>query len=244
MNGSEGEAIVPGRTRWSSSRDVIVGGAAVLATVLASPVLRRFYNRRGATPDEVSRPLPGDPLVTKPKLGYTRAVTIDAPADRVWPWIAQMGQGRGGFYSFDTLENLIGCGIHSVATVLPEHQDIAEGDLVRSGRDAYPCWVVMDVDPPHHLVLQGAGTPARVAVPATVEEVPPKGYAASTWQWVLDPIDGGRGTRLVVRQRCTYSPGQAVLWHLVEPLNFVMEREMLRGIKARAEAMVGEADVG
>ena len=158
-----------GRTRWSPLRDVLVGGAAVVATVLASPVLRRVYNRAGATPGEVVSSLPGDALVKAPKLGYTRAVTIDAPPNRVWPWIAQMGQGRGGFYSFDTLENLIGCGIHSVATVLPEHQQIAPGDLVRSGRDSYPCWVVMAVDPLHHLVLQGAGTPAKVEVPATVD---------------------------------------------------------------------------
>ena len=93
----------------------------------------------------------------------------------------------------------------------------------------------MDVDAPHRLVLQGAGTPAEVDVPEIVEQVPDHGYAASTWQWVLEPADGGRRTRLIVRQRCTYSPRQVVLWRVVEPLNFVMERQMLRGLKDRAE---------
>lgn len=177
----------------------------------------------------------------RPKLGYTRAITIDAPPERVWPWLAQIGQGRGGFYSFDGLENLVGCDIHSVEHVLPEHEELGVGDVVRSGQDRHICWVVMDVDPPHHLVLQGAGTPADVQVPDVVDEVPARGYAASTWQWVLEPIDGGRRTRLVVRQRCTYSPRQTVLWHVVEPLNFVMEREMLVGLRARAEHREGVA---
>lgn len=224
-----------GRTRWSPLRDVLFGGSLAVVTVLGSPVLRGWYNRWGATHDELTRPLPGDALVKDPKLGYTRAITIETPPQAVWPWLAQIGQGRGGFYSFDSLENLIGCGIHSAAEILHDHQDLAVGDLVRSGRDSHACWIVMNLDPPHSLVLQGAGTPANVAVPEVVDEVPDKGYAASTWQWVLDPIADGRCTRLIVRQRSTHSPRQAVLWRIVEPLNFVMEREMLRGIKARAE---------
>jgi nitroreductase len=157
-----------------------------------------------------------------------------------------MGQGRGGFYSFDAVENAIGCGIHSVDEVLPEHQELRPGDVVRAGRDTYPCWTVMAVDPPHHLVLQGSGTPAQVEVPEVVDEVPDRDYVASTWQWVLRPVDDGRRTRLIVRQRCTYSPNQAVLWHVVEPLNYVMEREMLRGVAARAEhlARSGAAPTG
>lgn len=98
----------------------------------------------------------------------------------MWPWLAQIGQGRGGFYSFDTLENLVGCGIHSAATILPDHQDVQTGDLIRSGKDTYPCWIVMDVDPPRRLILQGAGSPAAVEVPEVVDEVPASGYAAST----------------------------------------------------------------
>ena len=222
------------RNRWSQIRDLAVGGAAAASTLLASPVLRRWYNRWGATDEELRRSLVGDGLVKHPKLGYTRAITIDAPPERVWPWLAQIGQGRGGFYSYDGLENLVGCDIHSADTLLPDHQEITVGDIVRSGRDRHVCWIVMDVEVPHHLVLQGAGTPASVDVPDVVDEVPARGYAASTWQWVLEPVDDRTRTRLVVRQRCTYSPRQWLLWRIVEPLNFVMERRMLLGIRDRA----------
>ena len=222
--------------RGRALRDVAVGGLQVLLAVISSPLSRHWYNRWGATDEELNRPLPGDELVKHPKLGYTRAITIDAPPERVWPWLAQIGQGRGGFYSFDGLENLIGCDIHSADQILPDHQSPSAGDIVRSGQDHHVCWVVMDLDPSHHLVLQGAGTPAEVEVPDVVDDVPDKGYTASTWQWVLEPLDGGRRTRAVVRQRCTYSPRQVVLWRIVEPLNFVMERRMLQGLKARAEA--------
>jgi hypothetical protein len=226
--------IMSDRTGSSLLRDVVVGGSVAAWTLLASPFLRRRYNRWGAEAGELTRPLPGDELVPHPELGYTRAITIEAAPDQVWPWLAQIGQGRGGFYSYDGLENLVGCDIHSADRVLPEHQDLAVGDIIRSGQDRHICWVVMELDAPHHLVLQGAGTPAAVEVPPVVERVPERGYAASTWQWVLEPA-GGRRTRVIVRQRCTYSPRQALLWRVVEPLNFVMEREMLRGIKARAE---------
>lgn len=214
---------------------LVVGGATVIATLVAARVMRRWYNRDGATAEELARPLPGDDLVPNPKLGYTRAITIQAPPDDVWPWLVQIGQGRGGFYSHDTIENLIGCDIHSTDEILAEHQHLDVGDIIRSGPDSYPCWVVMNIEAPHRLVLHGAGTPNDVEIPDIVDEAPPKGYAASTWQWILEPTADGARTRLLVRQRCTYSPAQAILWHIVEPLNYIMERRMLRGIKARAE---------
>lgn len=228
---------LPTRTRTAAPSQLLAGGALIAGTLAGAPVLRRRYNRWGATDEELARPMPGDELVVDPKLTYTRAITIDAPPEDVWPWLVQYGQGRGGFYSYDAVENLIGCDIHSTDEILPEHQHLAVGDLIRSGgRDTFPCWIVMQVDPPSTLVLQGAGTPAAVDVPEIVDEVPERGYVASTWQWLLEPVDDGRRTRLLVRQRLTYSPNQSVLWHVIEPLNFVMERKMLLGIKARAEA--------
>lgn len=231
---------VPSDRRTASTigtqlRDLVVGGAQIVGVLLAAPVLRRWYNRWGATPEELTRHLPGDELVLDPKLGYTRVVTIDAPPSDVWPWLVQLGQGRGGFYSFDVLENLIGCRIHSTDRILPEHQHLERGDLVRSGPERYPCWEVLEVEPPHHLVLMGAD-PDTLRAPPVVAMIPPKGYVASTWQWVLQPVAAGTATRLLVRQRLTYSRNQALLWHLVEPFNFVMERRMLLGIKQRAES--------
>ena len=83
--------------------DVIEGGAKIAAAVLTDPVLRGWYNRWGATPAEVSAPMPGDELVPQPKIASTRAITISVPPREVW--LAQIGQGRGGFYSYDALEN-------------------------------------------------------------------------------------------------------------------------------------------
>jgi hypothetical protein len=174
----------------------------------------------------------GDDLVPHPLLGYTRAITIDAPPDQVWPWLAQMGQGRGGLYSFDGLENLVGCRIHSADHLLADAQQLGAGDLIRLGPVGYPCFRVDEVEPGAALVLVGADPrpPHAAAAPGS-----PTGIA--TWQWHLRPTPDGRGTRLVARQRLSYppKPGPSIMWHLVEPVAFVMERRMLRGIKQRAE---------
>jgi hypothetical protein len=220
----------------STLHDVVVGGAQVAATTLSAPIVRRRYNRWGATDDEVAAAMPGDLLVAEPRMTYTRALTIASSPDRVWPWLAQIGQGRGGLYSFDGLENLVRCDIHSVDRILPEHQDVAAGDLIRMGPPGYPCFRVHAVDPPGSLVLIGADPkPPHAAAQADS----PSGV--STWQWQLRPADGGRATRLIVRQRLTYPDGQALLWHLVEPVAFVMERQMLRGLRDRAEARAATA---
>lgn len=217
-------------------RELVGGGAQVLGTLILSPLLRHRYNRWGATRAEVDGPMPGDELVPEPMLGYTRAITIDAPRGDVWPWLAQFGQGRGGFYSFDALENLVGCRIHSTDRLLPGHQDPRPGDLIRSGPEGkrYAAWQILDVDAPRHLVMMGAD-PETMEAPPVPDRIPDRGFAASTWQWALRPLGDG-ATRVVVRQRLAFSPRQRMLWRFVEPLNFVMEREMLRGIRRRAEA--------
>jgi hypothetical protein len=158
-------------------------------------------------------------------------VTVLAPPEEVWPWLAQMGQGRGGLYSYDVLEDIVGCDIHSADTVLPEHQQLDVGDLVRLGPDGFPCYRVAEVDPGRSLVLLGADakTHETARPPILPDEL------GATWQWSLVPLAGSRATRLVVRQRTTYPPGQSLLWHLVEPVSFVMERAMLLGIRDRAE---------
>src|SRR2546427_12872918 len=85
--------------------------------------MRFRYLRWGTTDREVRDPLAGDDLIPNADMIATRAITIHAAADRVWPWIAQLGQERGGFYSYDWLENLVGCNIHSSNRILPEWQD-------------------------------------------------------------------------------------------------------------------------
>jgi hypothetical protein len=200
--------------------------------MLTAPVSRRWYNRWGATPAEVAGGMPGDELVPCPKMTSTRAITIGAPPWDVWAWLVQIGQGRGGFYSFDALENLLRCDIHSVGQIMSELQELQEGDLILLAPAEAPCYRVTMVERPNVLVLAGADPKTRAVqpIPASSEEL------ASTWQWVLRPTEGGRGTRLVARQRYSYPRRQSVLWHLIEPVDFVMERRMLGGIKSRAEA--------
>ena len=122
----------------------ITAGAAAVYVLLA----RRWQLRWGATAQELAGPLPGDELIAKPDLTATRALTVRAPAARVWPWIAQLGQGRGGLYSYDFLENLIGCNIHSTDRVVPEWQDVKAGDQVglhpRTPRSRWPPWTQGD----------------------------------------------------------------------------------------------------
>jgi hypothetical protein len=210
--------------------DAVRGGSAIAYTLVGSPWLRERYNRWGASQQEWLDAMPGDDLVPQPVLLSTRAVTIDAPPSAVWPWLAQIGQGRGGLYSFDALENLMGLDIRSADTLLPESQQLTPGDLVRLGKPGSPCFWVMSLDAGRSLVLVSAD-------PATGEPVPTpvRDGTGATWQWVLRPIRGGTATRLVSRQRNTHPRGQRMLWRLVEPIGFVMERRMLLGIKERVE---------
>lgn len=212
------------------ARDIVFGGVQVVGTMLAAPLLRGRYNRWGATVSEVTAPMAGDDLVPHPRLGYTRAITVNAPPEAVWPWLVQIGQGRGGLYSFDGLENLARCDIHSVDRIVTEHQQLDVGDLVRMGPEGYPCFRVAHLGAPTELVLIGAD-PRPPHDPGTADA--PTGVA--TWQWLLHPLDGGSRTRLLARQRLVYPNRLSLVWHLVEPVGFVMERAMLRGIRERAE---------
>lgn len=97
----------------SFGTNTALGAVQVAAMLLTAPLSRLWYNRWGATAEECEKALPGDELVPHPRIASTRAITIQAPPAAVWPWLVQMGQGRGGLYSYDGLENLIGCDIHS-----------------------------------------------------------------------------------------------------------------------------------
>jgi hypothetical protein len=228
---------------WRPSPGVLagVGGGAWLAVaVITAPAARHWYNRWRATPAEAAGAMPGDDLIPHPKMTSTRAVSIGAPPAEVWAWLAQIGQGRGGFYSYDVLENLARCDIHSAGHIIPEFQPLHPGDLIRLAPGQAPCFRVATAEPSRVLVLAAADpvTHAVRPVATTPDEL------GSTWQWLLRPVDGGQGTRLLARQRYSYPARQSVLWHLVEPVSFVMERRMLLGIKARAETHVAAGLAG
>jgi len=191
-------------------------GAAVTAGVYATAIRPRVLGW-GATPEEVRARMPGDELVPKPNLVSTRAVGIDAPPGDVWPWLVQMGSGRGGAYTYDWIENLFGLDMHSADTILPEFQSLAVGDTLPLGSKG-PVMRVMEFEPERALVFQSNDL-------------------AWVWAFTLRPAAGG--TRLVSRNRIL-TPGSSVVggalyrW-VMEPGSLVMERKMLQGIRQRAE---------
>jgi Polyketide cyclase / dehydrase and lipid transport. len=187
-----------------------------------APFVRRWQLSWGAAREEATGTLPGDGILGGADLIATRAVTIDAAADRVWPWIAQLGQGRGGFYSYDWLENLFGCDIHSADRVVPQWQRVAVGDEVKLHPEM--SLTVASVEPGRSLILRG-GVPMG-------STPPPYDF---TWAFVLRDAPGG-GTRLIVRERYRYEHWWALL--IVEPVSmvsFLMSRRMLRGIRCRSQ---------
>jgi hypothetical protein len=177
----------------------------------------------GATPAEQAIALPGDEVGTSPAAYFTRAITIDAPADRVWPWLVQIGQDRAGFYSNDWLENLFGGDIHNASVIRAEWQSRQVGDKVPMAPRGY---------------LGGAMDDATVTVIRVLE--PNQLIADTPGRFVLLPIDD-HTTRLLVREAyAANTPGgggagvvvRSLVW---DPLHFVMVQRMMRGIKERAE---------
>jgi hypothetical protein len=153
----------------------------------------------------------------------TRAITVRATVADVWPWIAQLGQGRGGLYSYDRIENLLGCDIHSADRIHPEWQAVQVGDEVRLAPEM--ALIVAVADPPRALVLRGGDLPMGSL----------RSPFDFTWAFTLHPVPGV-GTRLVVRERYAYRSWWAAL--LVRPTSLVsavMSRRMLRGIRDRVE---------
>jgi hypothetical protein len=205
------------RCRYAAGVSTI--GVAVAVYILFA---RPRHLRWGASARECEASLPGDDLIVSPDLVATRAITVRASAGRVWPWIAQLGQGRGGFYSYDFLENLAGCDIHSADRIVPEWLDIKIGDEIKLAPAVG--LEVIALEPGRSLVLRG-GVPAGTAPP-------PYEF---TWAWVLrDEPDGT--ARLLVRERYAYTrPWARFLVEPVEAVSFVMSQKMLRGIRDRAE---------
>ena len=215
----------------AASRLVLLGAALYGAYVA---FVRPWHLRWGAADAEVERALPGDELVADPRLSATRAITIAAPPDGVWPWIVQIGQMRGGFYSYDWLEILLGLGIESTDRIVPELQRLEVGDRVPLSQVS--AMTVAAIEPGRSLVLRARMHPltARAVAPGDRHAGT---YVDGSWAFVLEPI-GERTARLIVRFRADYRPlvlGGLFVHGLLEPAHFVMERRMLQGIRERAE---------
>lgn len=214
----------------------VVGVAGVVCVAAYARFVRPWHERWGATDDEVGAVLPGDDLVADPLSQTTRAVSISARREAVWPWVVQLGADRGGFYSYDWLEDLFGLGIHSADRIVPEWQERAVGDLVPADARGRGGWYVVDLRPDEALVLQVANPDA--GRPLRRDEL-------LRWEflWTFALFDGADGTsRLLVRERVAFgSPITRMLMAPVGLVSFVMTRKMLLGVKARAEASSGSA---
>jgi hypothetical protein len=204
-------ALVRGRRPRPAA--LLAVGAALAYRIELQPWMRSW----GATIVERTRTLPGDELVAEAGVQTTHAVTIQAPVEEVWPWLAQVGQDRGGFYSYQWLENLAGCELRNADRVHPEWQRREVGEKV----PLHPlnALAVTVFEPNRALGLEGWGV------------------------FVLEPA-GERATRLIARGRIPAGLPSLVYEAMVELPHFLMQRRMLLGIKARAETGAGASAGG
>jgi len=203
-------------------------GVALVAALLARPRLRNW----GATPEEIAMPFPGDGLVPGESGLSTMAVTIAAPPAAVWPWLAQMGNGRAGWYSWDRLDN---GGTPSATRIHPEWTAIAEGDRLVSMPER--SWFdVAHVEVDRSLVLRASlDLQGRPYDPAGAR---PRRYSDSRWEFLLLPVDGGSGTRLLTRAPGTGAPRTVTtLMNLAfgHPAHVIMQTRQLGQLKRRCE---------
>jgi hypothetical protein len=233
---------------------IVVGSAIAATSWYAFRRVTGWWRTWGVDPAEAALPLPGDELVPGATGVDTRGITIDAPPERVWPWLVQMGYGRGGWYSWDRMD-MDGS---SADRILPEHQSLAVDDVVPVGPEGG--FVVRHVEPDRSLVLfvsdevlasqrpaaaapaGDGGVPAGLAASGRfLETATPPSFAAS-WAFVLRPLPEGR-TRLLERVRVEMGEGTAVTRALGPVFGFgvfVMTQRQMTGIRDRAERRTPE----
>ena len=209
--------------------------------VLYTLIIRPWLQRWGASPEEVNSPLPGDDLASKARMNSTRAITINASAASIWPWLVQIGYQRAGWYSYDSLEALAGVADFaegsSARRILPQFQDLKIRDKIPAAPEPYVSFTVKELEPQKTLVLFSRLNPITgISLP---EDEPARGLVMDgSWAFILKAT-GPEQTRLIIRFRAAYSP----IWIfepfarlIFEPVIFIMEQKMLLGIKERAES--------
>jgi hypothetical protein len=211
--------------------------AALVTACRAYSVLQWLSRHGGATRQERAGPLPGDDLVGDAQVEITRAATLPAPPSEVWPWLMQVGWGRGGWYTPRWVDRVFfPANGPSAVSVLPGLRDLVVGDLVPDGPpDAQCVFVVAAVEHDRHLVLHSTSH-----LPLSWRL---RGRAGVDWSWTFDlrAVDAGRATRLVFRWRSRTTP----LWLtvgvqlVIVPADWGMSRGMLRGLGSRLTAVMG-----
>ena len=224
-----------------------IAGVAGLAAVVYGGWVRPRLMRWGASDEEVAGPYPGADLVPDGERGPTMAVTIDAPPDQVWPWLVQMGGDRGGWYSWDHLDN---AGRPSAQRVHPEWQDIALGDYVKYWTRRHgpvDAWEVAALEPNRFLGLHGL-TDLRLRNLDPKQPRPPA-YTEGLWGFLLNELPGGR-TRLVIGGYEAFRPRWLghlysyfpVVWVMQARTLAVLKRNIERAARARTQAVASLKD--
>jgi hypothetical protein len=219
-----------GRLPRSDFRDVLdaASGVAVMAAALLTPFGRAPRSHWGVRREEAASTLPGDELVPEPAWGYTHGVEIRAQSADVWRWVAQIGSDKAGFYSYQALENLAGCGIRNAESVHPSWE-VGLGDELR----LHPSM------PPPRVVALEKGRYFVAHTPLDAEaKAAARPWTTMSWLFLVEPL-GPERCRVVSRFRASCSNDLATRLAfgptLLEPVSFAMDRRMLLGIQERAE---------
>jgi hypothetical protein len=217
-----------------------------MVAALLTPFSRGRRAIWGAGAEGAARRYPGDELVPEPRWGWTHAIQVEAPAADVWPWVTQIGADRGGFYSYEWLENIIGCQVRNAAEIHPEWA-AREGGELRLHPKAPPLRIV-SVQPGRALVaymppvhtLSDAGQ-GKSPLPAGSARSRDRWMTAS-WLFLVERYGPAR-CRVISRYRCGTSDDLSSRLQfgpaIVEPVSFAMDRRMLIGIRQRAERAQG-----
>lgn len=213
-----------------------VGGALIMLLDFATPFLRAARSHWGTSAEDAGRAHPGDRHVPEPRWQWTHAIHIAAPPERVWPWVAQLGQSKAGFYSYQALENLAGCEIQNAARIHGEWQQPAVGEAFYIHPKA-PALTITLCERDRALIIAAGVDQVTGTIGKDALERP--GTVAVSWAFLLEPTADG-GTLLKSRYRCACSNDVATRLQygpaIVEPVGFAMDRRMLRGIKQRVES--------
>jgi hypothetical protein len=198
--------------------------------VVAELVMIRLGRAYGSTRVERRAALPGDSIIAAPDAVTDHAITIDAPPEAVWPWLVQMGWGRGGWYTARWVDRLLfPANGPSADRIVPELQHLSVGSFIPDGPPETECGlVVQQIEPNRALVLR-----SNSHLPVSWRS---RAVLDWTWTFVLSPLDDGRRTRFHFRSRWITSPWWFTLGGLlmIVPADFVMSRDMLRGVRDRA----------
>jgi len=231
----------------------------LLAAASGAYLLRRLGHRWGATDDEVHQPMPGDELIAHPMLETTHAITIQAAAAEIWPWLVQMGMDRGGWYSDPEwwdgwAEKVLWSFLHSdektgysiraepsAGRIIAKFQDLKVGDIVLDGPPGTAFFTVAVMEEKRVLALYST-THVRYVVPNFLRNNPKMDIRGKfSWVFILNEADANT-TRLILRTRVNYGPRlfRVLTRPFFWPVDFVLARKMLWGIKRRVEQGKGQ----